>query len=765
MRKKTSFILLLLLILGNISDSISAQETIILEAESVFQAVMPVTNGEEDGFPEEAYRSVMTFMNPVLPGDHPDQTLMRVGNDFYTAGSSFHFTPYIPIYHSTDLVHWEVISRVISSDVRGIPINNNPSEGVWQGALAQFGDYFWIYYSINSSQYFSKAESMRGPWSNPTKVTASTVVGYDNSIFVDDDGTPYMLMKNGKYINRIQQIDKTTGQLTGSLINCDFINADGQYSWAEGPVMCKRDGWYYYLIAGNVGGGQYVLRTRELNANPESWEAMGNFFATITDRNATFRTPNHVTQPIVLDDGTWWAISHCYEINGSNDWSGKGRQGLLHQVTWDNMGKPTGTAPHSTPQLMPNLPNSGIPWKLPRSDYFESTELGLHWHFMDRTIVNKYSLTDRLGWLTLKPGTGTSHILQKEGGYYYSLITKLEFDATNSGEEAGLYLTNGNESVTASVYSGYNGRKKIGFKFNGTATEIDNVIGNTLWLKIERKEHRLLGFYSADGREWTQIGSAVSSIQLDKSQPDYNWWVGTSNGLYANKKTACFDSFTYNDAYSVLSVAASVNYFGVEKRGIEGNYSMVNTTNKGGWLMLGGIDFGVYVPAAIKVEAASMYGGTLEVWANNLEKGGTKIATINIENTGGNDVWQEFNAEIQYLPSTGQHDLFFRWNGEANAFAFKNLQFIRGISANIDKIEEESSCWRVYPNPFKHSFTVESANEEIAYSIYSLDGIIVDTGIIKTPEHELGSNLTSGFYLLKLTYKNRNKTEKLHKIK
>ncbi|MGZ3847314.1 MAG: family 43 glycosylhydrolase, partial [Flavisolibacter sp.] len=51
------------------------------------------------------YQSVSTYVNPVLPGDHPDPTLLKVGDDFYHCGSSFHFTPYLPIYHSKDLIH------------------------------------------------------------------------------------------------------------------------------------------------------------------------------------------------------------------------------------------------------------------------------------------------------------------------------------------------------------------------------------------------------------------------------------------------------------------------------------------------------------------------------------------------------------------------------------------------------------------------------------------------------------------------------------
>ncbi|MEJ2354688.1 MAG: family 43 glycosylhydrolase [candidate division WOR-3 bacterium] len=52
--------------------------------------------------------SLQTYINPIIPGDHPDPTLTKIGDHFYTSGSSFNPTP--KIYHSTDLVHWEVIA-------------------------------------------------------------------------------------------------------------------------------------------------------------------------------------------------------------------------------------------------------------------------------------------------------------------------------------------------------------------------------------------------------------------------------------------------------------------------------------------------------------------------------------------------------------------------------------------------------------------------------------------------------------------------------
>src|SRR5690349_5868981 len=155
------------------------------------------------------YNEVKTYVNPVLPGDHPDPTLLKVGDDFYHCGSSFHFTPYLPVYHSKDLVHWEVISRIVPPAKAGW-VSDKPSGGIWQGAITYFYGSYWIYFSANG-QWFSKASSPKGPWSAPVQVKTNREtgnLGYDNSIFVDDNGKPYMVIKNGQKVNRIQALGK-----------------------------------------------------------------------------------------------------------------------------------------------------------------------------------------------------------------------------------------------------------------------------------------------------------------------------------------------------------------------------------------------------------------------------------------------------------------------------------------------------------------------------------------------------------------------------
>ena len=51
-----------------------------------------------------------TFTNPLFYDEFSDPDLIRVGEDFYLAGTTMHCTPGVVILHSKDLVNWEFLS-------------------------------------------------------------------------------------------------------------------------------------------------------------------------------------------------------------------------------------------------------------------------------------------------------------------------------------------------------------------------------------------------------------------------------------------------------------------------------------------------------------------------------------------------------------------------------------------------------------------------------------------------------------------------------
>ncbi len=515
--------------------------------------------------------SFKTFMNPVIPGDHPDPNLFRDGRDYFTTGSSFNTTP--KIYHSTDLVHWEVSGQPF--DPGWSELDDCVACGVWGGCLAYFAGSYWDYFGLKGSMWFVKSSSPYGPWSTPVKMRvppgAVRGLGIDNSIFVDDDGAAYLVAKPGQPANQIFRLD-STGQCTGEMIDLGWINPppDYPYSWAEGPVMCKKDGYYYYFVAGNAAGGEYAFRSDTLTGDQSAWQVYGDIFQTDNRSGSLFYGPNHSSYPVETDNGSWWAILHSWSFTPStHEWHGQGRQGLLSQVNWSDDGRPLMDWPVNAPQPAPLLPSGGIPWMVPKSDFFDQDVLNMEWEFFGKTPSSMYSLTERPGWLRIKPGAGMKHIMKNDAEHAYTLMTRVDFDATGTGDEAGLRITNGldgTRNLDARLCSTFDGLKKVlRFSFNGKAYTATNAVGNRVWLKLVRSDHILRGFFSANGYAWKEIGDPVDVSALDKEQPDTNGWIGNRQGLYALNRQADFDLYIYRDGYTPIQADCPANQCGYVK--------------------------------------------------------------------------------------------------------------------------------------------------------------------------------------------------------
>ncbi|MEE1799541.1 family 43 glycosylhydrolase [Streptomyces sp. JV176] len=137
--------------------------------------------------------------NPVLPGFHPDPSIVRVGETYYLATSTFEWFPAVPVHRSTDLVHWEPAGHLLNSrdtvDLRGVA----NSAGVWAPSLSFHGGRFWLVYSVvravgspykDVDNYLVTADSIEGPWSEPVFLNSS---GFDPSLFHDEDGRHWLV--------------------------------------------------------------------------------------------------------------------------------------------------------------------------------------------------------------------------------------------------------------------------------------------------------------------------------------------------------------------------------------------------------------------------------------------------------------------------------------------------------------------------------------------------------------------------------------------
>jgi xylan 1,4-beta-xylosidase len=652
----------------------------------IFAGIISILLLSETGYSQSV--SFKTYMNPVIPGDHSDCTLTKIGNDFYTTGSSFNPTPVI--YHSTDLVHWEVIAQPVSA--AWTEYGDKPSGGCWGGQIVYYKNKYWDFFSRANTMHFVTAVKPEGPWSMPTKVKNPAQLpyplGYDNSIFIDDDGKWYMVVKNGQPNNGIVELGDD-GQPTGVVYNLSWLNPQSErfpFSWAEGPVMWKENGYYYYSCARDVAGGQKILRSKTLTADRSAWTTPVDFFNEKDPgkSSAIFSGPNHSSAAVKLKDGTSWVMHPVWARANKNEWIGQGRQGLVNQIHYDTNNEVVADYPVNIPKTAPNLPSNGIPWMVPKSDFFTTNQLNPEWSFWGYTPTTSYSITERPGWLRLRPKSSekANTIIKTDPEHNYSLITRLDFDAKTSSDEAGIRIMNGLEDLFVKIYSSVNkqGRKVICFSFDKTYYESNNTIGNTLWVKILRENHLLTGYYSPDGINWTQVGETINVASLDSFSKNYNGWCGNRQGLYVQGKPADFDLYIYRDAYSPILAECPANQFGTNRATLSDGTTVLDNIHNGDWALYAGVEFGSkdYAKASgsIQINAScDTKGGVVEVWLDAIDTG-KKIATCKIINTGSLTAFKQFTAKT--TQTVGRHDVYLRFvdPGEDKLFTLDKFSFI-----------------------------------------------------------------------------------------
>ena len=714
--------------------------------------------------------SFATYMNPVFPGDHPDPTLSRFGNDFYTTGSSFATTPII--YHSTDLVHWEAVSQPVSNSW---PLfGTNPADGIWGGHLVFHGGKYWHFFGHAARMFFVTADRPEGPWNSPREVACPAGVpglGMDNSIFIDDDGSWYLLVKNGQSNNWIVQLGED-GQPKGAIYNLCWINPAPAYpySWAEGPVMWKRNGTYYYSFAIHIYATQRVMRSPVLTDDPASWEFLGNLFNEEDPKKSgsLYRNPNHCSPAVMAADSTWWVVSQSY---GISEWEGLGRQGLLSQVRYNTVGKPVADFPVNEPSSAPAFPSGGIPWMVPKSDFFNSETLNPEWQLLGYSPALPYSLSARPGWIRLTEKNRHNTIVKSDAEHNYALITRLDFQPEDSTHEAGLRIMTGLQTLRARLASTVNrqGTRVIRFGFNRTDYESENRIGNVVWLKLVRVNHGLTGFFSADGRSWAQVGESVNVSSMDVQQPSYNAFTGNRQGLYViGKRPADFDLYIYRDAYTPILAECPANQSGTSRLYFNKGYVLDNL-HAGDWALYAGVEFGNAeydrTPDSLKVTASSATaGGTLEVWLDSLDTG-EKIAECAIGGTGG---WKTFvQASAPVRPVSGRHDVVLKFIGTGSDKLFQLQSFCfyaKGDAGGATETPGPGSpgafgMAQNFPNPFNASTTLTyrlPSKTDISLKIYNLLG--KEVAALVDGERQAGvhgvrwdaSSASSGIYFSRL---------------
>lgn len=342
--------------------------------------------------------AVSGYHNPVIPGFHPDPSVCRVGNEYFLVTSSFTYFPGVPIFRSTDLVHWTQIGNVLerSSQLDLSATRAWSSMGVYAPTIRyRAGRYWMITTNVTANgtdNFYVTATDPAGPWSDPVHVA---VDGIDPDLAWDDDGNCWVHVSSRGRIMRCR-IDDRTGVLLDPAVPT-WSGTGMQYP--EAPHLLRRNGIWYLLIAeGGTERGHAVSIARAPSPMGPWQPCPANPILSHRSTNRPIQNTGH-SDLVEAVDGSWWMVCLGVRLRGvTPGFHVLGRETFLVPIEWDREWPVAG----NLELTMPNAPPGGAVLPVPSiRDDFDRAALGPHWVSVRVPHPDRVSLTDRSGWLTL----------------------------------------------------------------------------------------------------------------------------------------------------------------------------------------------------------------------------------------------------------------------------------------------------------------------------------------------------------------------------
>ncbi|KPM43749.1 hypothetical protein AK830_g2751 [Neonectria ditissima] len=343
---------------------------------------------------------VQAIWNPIISGWNPDGSILRVGDDYYIATSSFEYWPGIPIYHSKDLSDWKLKSHALTRPEQLQLYGTPTGAGAWAPSLAFFDGKFWLS-AMTRWTYDPVARVWPRVWfmSSPDLKTWSNPVwaepwGIDPELFHDP-------LTNTTYLN-LMAPNNNKDRLWG-LYQCEVSLKTGDcVARPEGPKMYYKDDWYYLLTA--EGGTDQLHRASIARSKSPSGPFQANPHNPLMYNgkwgftNLTVQSTGHATL-VETAKGEWYASFLARRnINGS---SPLGRETFLVNVDWKdgwpvlNKGNPILLSEQVEPKSGPKkTPSRWI-------DNFSNHKLDPSWYQLRTPYTKNYEL--KAGRLVLKP--------------------------------------------------------------------------------------------------------------------------------------------------------------------------------------------------------------------------------------------------------------------------------------------------------------------------------------------------------------------------
>ena len=549
-----------------------------------------------------------TYTNPLFYDEFSDPDIIRVGEDYYLAGTTMHSVPGLVVLHSKDLVNWEFSSYCFDrlDDSDDFNLRNGKEaygQGIWAPAIRYHNGKFYIFSNINGHglQVFI-SDSAKGPWKH------HQIKGdiYDLSVLFDDDGKIYAIHKYGNVT-----VTELKPDLSGPVEGSSKVVIPEGNAMGEGHHIYKINGMYYILSADYSPMGRMqcarsksiwgpyetcVISERESFGYSAAWTVNNvGLGRPVPEDGFKFKTNKPSDETLICStihqggivqapDGKWWGVS-------MQDFNAVGRTVCLSPVTWVDGWPYFG--------LEKNLGRSPRTWFKPndvvktpvatydRCDDFSGKTFKPVWQWNHNPNDKMWSLNkERKGWLRLHSMPAKQLLWAKNsltqraiGPVSYTSV-KLDASKLKAGDEAGLGAIN-MPYASLGVVKTDKGLALRCYDQNTNKEVVKPLDKKVVWLRLwgDYDKSQLQYSYSLDGKNWENIGEQmISPYQLKTFQ-------GVRVALYVfNKKevnggVADFDDFKVEepmaDRTANLPIGKTVRFFNLA----DGN--LMNATRHG----------------------------------------------------------------------------------------------------------------------------------------------------------------------------------------
>jgi len=410
----------------------------------------------------------MTIHNPILPGFNPDPSIVRVGDDYYIATSTFEWFPGVQIHHSRDLVHWRLLTRALNRASQLNMLGDPDSCGIWAPCLTHVDGLFWLIYTDvkrygrttvggasgaslrDFHNYLVTSPSIDGEWSDPVYLNSS---GFDPSLFHDADGRKYLLNMlwdhrpgNNRFSGIVlQEYSVKERKLVGERLNIFKGTALG---FTEAPHLYKRNGWYYLLTAeGGTAWGHAVTMARSRSlTGPHELHPDTHILSARNRPDVELQRAGH-GDFIETQKGDTYMVYLCGRPLRNRGRCTLGRETAIQKMVWgkddwlrtlDGTGRPTLDTP------APGLPEHKFA-PAPLREDFNEPKLPIHFQWLRTPRPEEiFSLTARPGFLrlfgheTMGSVFRQSLVARRQQAHCFSAATVVEFEPENFQQSAGL---------------------------------------------------------------------------------------------------------------------------------------------------------------------------------------------------------------------------------------------------------------------------------------------------------------------------------------